>query len=40
MASGGQLLRVSSCSRLELGLWLRPGAEETELDSVALEKVG
>ena len=26
--------------RLELGLWVRPGAGEVELDSVALEKVG
>jgi len=40
MASGGQLLRVPACTRLELGLWLRPGGDETELDSIALEKVG
>ena len=40
LASGGQLLRVPACSRLELGLWLRPGGDETELDSIALEKVG
>jgi hypothetical protein len=40
VATGGQLLRVPECSRLELGLWLRPGGDETELDSIALEKVG
>ena len=39
-ARGGQVLRVEACSRLELGLWVRPGAGEVELDSVALEKVG
>ena len=40
MGADGQLLRVPACSRLQLGLWLRPGGDETELDSVALEKVG
>lgn len=39
-ATGGQVLRVESCSRLELGLWVRPGDGQVELDSVALEKVG
>jgi len=39
-ARGGQVLRVAACSRLELGLWLRPGDGEVELDSVALEKIG
>jgi len=39
-ATGGQILRVGTCSRLEIGLWIRPGASEVELDSVALEKVG
>lgn len=39
-AAGGQVLRVESCPRLELGLWIRPGAGEVELDSVALEKIG
>jgi hypothetical protein len=39
-ARGGQVLRVERCSRLELGLWVRPGDGEVELDSVALEKVG
>jgi tetratricopeptide (TPR) repeat protein len=38
-AAGGQVLRVEACSRLELGLWVRPGAGEIELDSVVLEKV-
>lgn len=38
-ASGGQALSVEACSRLELGLWIRPGAGEVELDSVALERV-
>ena len=39
MATGGQVLRVPACSRLELGLWLRPGGDETELDSIVLERV-
>ena len=39
-ARGGQVLRVEACSRLELGLWIRPGDGDVELDSVALEKVG
>ena len=39
-AVGGQVLRVPECQRLELGLWVRPGAGEVELDSVALEKIG
>ena len=39
-AAGGQVLRVEGCSRLELGLWVRPGAGEVELDSIVLEKVG
>ena len=29
-ARGGQLLRVEPCSRLELGLWVCPGAGEVE----------
>ena len=40
LAAGGQLLRVEACARLELGLWVRPGADEFELDAVALEKIG
>jgi len=40
LAAGGQSLRVETCSRLELGLWVRPGGADIELDSVALEKVG
>jgi tetratricopeptide (TPR) repeat protein len=40
LAAGGQVLRVERCSRLELGLWVRPGADEAELDSVRLEKIG
>jgi len=36
----GQVLTVAACSRLELGLWLRPAPDEIELDTVALEKVG
>ena len=40
-ARGGQQLRVTvACPRLELGLWIRPGTGEVELDSVKLEKVG
>jgi tetratricopeptide (TPR) repeat protein len=39
-AGTGQVLRVERCARLELGLWIRPGAGEAELDSVALEKIG
>lgn len=39
-AGAGQVLRVERCERLELGLWVRPGAGEVELDSVALEKIG
>ena len=39
-ARGGQVLRVAACSRLELGLWIRPGDGEVELDSVALERIG
>lgn len=38
-AAGGQTLRVQACPRLELGLWIRPGAGEIELDSVTLERV-
>ena len=40
IGADGQLLRVERCSRLELGLWLRPGSEEVELDDVRLDKVG
>jgi len=40
LAAGGQVLRVEPCSRLELGLWIRPGGGEVELDSVLLEKIG
>lgn len=36
----GQVLRVAPCARLELGLWLRPGGGEVELDAVRLEKIG
>ena len=36
----GQVLRVTPCSRLELGLWLRPGTGEVELDAVELRKIG
>lgn len=36
----GQQLTVAACERLELGLWLRPGADEVELDEVTLEKIG
>lgn len=39
-AAGGQVLRVGDCARLELGLWVRPGDGEAELDSVTLEKIG
>lgn len=39
-ASGGQRLHVDACKRLELGIWLRPGSDEVELDAIALEKVG
>jgi hypothetical protein len=39
LAAGGQVLRVESCSRLELGLWLRPGPEDIELDSVMLRRM-
>lgn len=38
-SAGGQIVRVEACSRLELGLWIRPGAGEVEVDSVRLEKV-
>ncbi|HYD24915.1 MAG TPA: hypothetical protein VEB68_08955 [Croceibacterium sp.] len=40
IGAGGQLLRVAPCPRLELGLWLRPGGEEVELDSIRLARVG
>ena len=40
LAAGGQLLRVPACSHLELGLWVRPGVDDVELDAVVLEKVG
>lgn len=39
LASTGQLLRVEPCTRLELGLWLRPGPAEVTLDALRLEKV-
>jgi hypothetical protein len=40
IGAGGQLLRVERCSRLELGLWLRPGSDDVELDALQLRKVG
>jgi hypothetical protein len=40
IGAGGQVLRVAPCSRLELGLWLRPGGGEAELDTVELRKIG
>ena len=33
---GGEMLELPDCERPALGLWLRPGANETELDDVAL----
>lgn len=40
LAAGGQELRVQDCSRLTLGIWLRPGSAEAELDDLRLEKIG
>ena len=40
VAAAGQLLRAPECSRLELGVWLRPGTDEAELDDLRLEKIG
>ena len=40
LAAGGQELRVQACERLMLGIWLRPGSSEAELDDLKLERIG
>jgi hypothetical protein len=37
-AAGGQEIRVATCTTLELGIWLRPGASEITIDDVAIRR--
>ncbi len=39
LASDRQKLRIDACGRLTLGIWLRPGPGEAELDDLRLERI-